>query len=74
MTLARALGMTVEELFGSDNPATPVVRLGGMGARVTLASMGDGYVALPLRGVTASRAGFLPAGGLVTGTGRGRNR
>ena len=77
MTLARALGVTVEELFGPDNPlmpvtAKPVAPLGSNGARVTLASMGDGYVALPLRGVTVSRAGFLPAGGLVTGTDRDR--
>ena len=79
MALARALGQTVEELFGPDNPvmpvaAAPVAPLGGNGARVTLASMGDGYVALPLRGATVSRAGFLPAGGLVTGTDRERGR
>ncbi|MGH3192481.1 MAG: substrate-binding domain-containing protein [Streptosporangiaceae bacterium] len=79
LALARALGLTVEDLFGPDNPvmpvaATPVAPLGGQGARVTLASMGDGYVALPLRGVTVSRAGFLPAGGLVTGTDRHRGR
>jgi putative molybdopterin biosynthesis protein len=79
MALARALGLTVEELFGPGNPvmpvaAAPVARLGGKGARVTLAPMGDGYVALPLRGGTVSRAGFLPAGGLVTGTDRGRGR
>ena len=77
LALARALGMTVEELFGPDTAAvpvtaTPVAPLGGQGARVTLASIGDGYVALPLRGATVSRAGFLPAGGLVTGTGRDR--
>jgi putative molybdopterin biosynthesis protein len=79
MALARALGLTVEELFGPGNPvmpvaAAPVAPLGGKGARVTLASMGDGYVALPLRGGTVSRAGFLPAGGLVTGTDRDRGR
>jgi putative molybdopterin biosynthesis protein len=73
MALTRALGLTVEDLFGPDNPvapvaAAPVAPLGGKGARVMLASMGDGYVALPLRGGTVSRAGFLPAGGLVTGT------
>ena len=77
MALARALGLTVEDLFGPDNPvlpvtAAPVAPLGGKGARVTLAPMGDGYVALPLRGATVSRAGFLPAGGLVTGTDRDR--
>jgi len=36
--------------------------------------MGDGHVALPLRGGTATRAGFLPAGGLVTKTGKDRGR
>lgn len=79
--LARALGMTVEELFGRDDLAVPVAAipvapLGGEEARVTLASVGDEYVALPLRGVTASRSGFLPAGGLAAGAGsdRGRSR
>ena len=70
--LASALGMTVEELFGPGEraapvAAAPVAQLGGEGARVTLASVGDGYVALPLRGVTASRGGFRPAGGLAAG-------
>jgi putative molybdopterin biosynthesis protein len=70
--LARALGMTVEEVFGSTSPAPqvaarPVAPLGGEGARVTLAPVGEGLVALPLSGATVSRAGFLPAGGLVTG-------
>jgi putative molybdopterin biosynthesis protein len=79
MALAHALGLTVEELFGPDNPvmpvaAVPVAPLGGKGARVTLASMGDGYVALPLRGAMVSRAGFLPAGGMVTGTDRDLGR
>ena len=45
MALARALGMTIEELFGSETAvapvaAAPVAPLGGKGARVTLASMG----------------------------------
>jgi len=79
LALASALGMTVEELFGSDDnvvpvAATPVAPLGGKGARVTLAPMGDGYVAFPLRGATVGRAGFLPAGGLVTGTDRDRGQ
>jgi len=74
IALARALGLTVEELFGADGPvvpvaAAPVAPLGGTGARVTLAAMADGYVALPLRGVTASQGGILPAGGLVAGDG-----
>jgi putative molybdopterin biosynthesis protein len=68
--LARALGMTVEEVFGSSSPAPqvvarPVAPLGGEGARVTLAPVGEGLVALPLSGATVSRAGFLPAGGLA---------
>jgi putative molybdopterin biosynthesis protein len=75
LALASALGMTVEELFGSDDAvppvaATSVAPLGGEGARVTLAPMADGYVAFPLRGPTAARAGFLPAGGLVAGMDR----
>jgi putative molybdopterin biosynthesis protein len=70
--LARALGVTVEEVFGSFSPAPqvvarPVAPLGGEGARVTLAPVGEGLIALPLSGATVSRAGFLPAGGLVTG-------
>jgi molybdate-binding protein/DNA-binding XRE family transcriptional regulator len=66
LALARALGMTVEELFGSASPvpslaARPVAPLGGRGARVALAPMVEGYVAFPLQGASASRAGFLPA-------------
>jgi DNA-binding XRE family transcriptional regulator len=50
LALASALGMTVEELFGSEDAvvpvaARPVAPLGGTGARVTLAPMADGYVA-----------------------------
>ena len=71
LALARALGMTVEEMFGPGSPpppvaARPVAALGG-GGRVSLAPMGDGFVALPLAGGTVSRAGFLPAGGLAFG-------
>jgi putative molybdopterin biosynthesis protein len=74
LALARSLGMTVEELFGSFSPdpqavARPVAPVGGEGARVTLAPMGDGLVALPLSGATVSRAGFLPAGGLAADVG-----
>jgi putative molybdopterin biosynthesis protein len=70
--LARALGMTIEELFGRGEPADPVrARLvapaAGAGSRVALATVGDGFVALPLRGDTVAQAGFSPAGGLVTG-------
>jgi len=72
LALARALGMTVEEMFGPGSPpppvaARPVAPLGGGGGRVSLAPMGDGFVALPLAGGTVSRAGFLPAGGLACG-------
>jgi len=74
LALARALGMTVEEMFGPGSPvppvsARPVAPLGNGGARVMLAPMGDEFVALPLSGASVSRAGFLPAGGLAFGTG-----
>jgi molybdate-binding protein len=36
--------------------------------------MGDGYVALPLRGATLSRGGFLPAGGVIAEDDRSRRR
>ena len=45
--------------------ARPVAPLGEEGARVTLAQVGDSFVALPLAADSAIRAGFLPAGGLV---------
>jgi putative molybdopterin biosynthesis protein len=77
--LANALGMTVEDLFGPGERAAPVAampvaQLGGDGGRVTLASVRDEYVALPLQGVTASRSGFRPAGGLTAGVGSDRAR
>lgn len=70
LALARALGLGVEELFGppAQPPAVraqPVAPLGGPGARVTLAPMGEEFVALPLAGDTAAGTGFLPAGGVV---------
>jgi len=70
LALARALGMTVEEMFGAASPAPrvtvrPVAPLDGEGTRVTVAPMAEGLVALPLSGATVSRAGFLPAGGLA---------
>ena len=79
LALASALGMRVEELFGSGDAvvpvtARPVAPLGGTGARVLLAPMADGFVAFPLRGATAGRVGFLPAGGLVAGTGPGHEQ
>src|SRR5580693_3894322 len=73
IALSRALGLTVEELFGTDDTVVPVAArevapLGGKGARVTLALVGGRHVAMPLRGETVTRAGFLPAGGLVAKT------
>ncbi|HCU95265.1 MAG TPA: hypothetical protein DHU96_22175, partial [Actinobacteria bacterium] len=70
LAIARALGMTVEELFGPGNvpaavTAQAVAPLGPAGARVTLAPLGDSFVALPLAGDTATQAGFLPAGAVV---------
>ena len=70
--LARALGMTVEELFGPGelgDPvlAQPVAAVNGVGSRVALATVGDRFVALPLHADTAARLGFGPAGGLVVG-------
>jgi molybdate-binding protein/transcriptional regulator with XRE-family HTH domain len=78
LALARALGVTVEELFGPGGPvspiaARPVAPLGGQDARVALAPMGDEFVALPLSGDPLSRARFLPADGLAGGTGTGNH-
>ena len=72
LALARALGLTVEELFGPGDPADPVLaqpvtRVVGEGSRVALATVGDRFVALPLCADTLARAGFGPAGGLVVG-------
>jgi len=69
LALASALGVTVEELFGRGELADPVrarpVAPAGPGERVTLATVGDTFVALPLRGETAALTGFSAAGGLV---------
>ncbi len=70
--LARALGMTVEELFGPGDPADPVLArpvapASGRGSRVALATVGDTFVALPLHADMAARVGFGAAGGLVVG-------
>ncbi len=74
LALSRALGMTVEELFGPaitepTVPARPLAPVGPAGARVSLAPVGDSLVALPLTGATVTRAGFSPAGGRVQGPG-----
>jgi putative molybdopterin biosynthesis protein len=70
IALARALGAGVEELFGPSEPqpevqARQVAPAGPAGARVTLAPVGDAFVALPLAGPSATRSGFLPAGGVA---------
>src|SRR5712691_7557183 len=72
--LARALGMTVEELFGPGDLgdpvlARPVAAVNGPGSRVALATVGDTFVALPLHADTGARLGFGPAGGLVAAGG-----
>jgi putative molybdopterin biosynthesis protein len=77
VALSRALGLTVEELFGPAiaEPvvkARPLAPLGPPGARVSLAPVGDALVALPLSGATVTRAGFSPAGGRVGGPGEVR--
>ena len=74
LALSRALGLTVEELFGPAFPepvvpVRPLAPLGPAGARVSLAPVGDSFVALPLSGGTVTRAGFVPAGGRVTSAG-----
>jgi putative molybdopterin biosynthesis protein len=72
LALARALGLTVEELFGPAiaEPvlaARPLAPLGPPGSRVSLAQVGDDFVALPLSGATVTRVGFSPAGGRADG-------
>jgi putative molybdopterin biosynthesis protein len=72
LAVARALGMTVEDLFGPGDLgdpvlARPVAAVSGPGSRVALATVGDTFVALPLHTDTAARLGFVPAGGLVAG-------
>jgi len=72
LVLARALGLTAEELFGPAIPepvvpVRPLAPLGKTGARVSLAPVAESLVALPLSGATVTRAGFAPAGGRVSG-------
>src|SRR6266571_5064869 len=70
--LARALGMTVEELFGPGDLgdpvlARPVAAVSGPGSRVALATVGDTFVALRL-----AAAGLVHAAGVHrTGPGDG---
>src|SRR5690349_14288764 len=72
--LARALGMTVVELFGPGEPgdpvlARPVAPVSAPGSRVALATVGDTFVALPLDADLAARLGFGAAGGLTVRSG-----
>jgi putative molybdopterin biosynthesis protein len=74
LALAAALGLSVEELFGPGEPAaavtaTSIVRLTDPVERVSLAPVGDRFVALPLRGDPGAGLGFLPAGGLAVSPG-----
>src|ERR1022692_4665679 len=78
LALAGARRRNGDELFGPEETVPSVsarlVRPSAapadvLGTRVTLAPIGDSFVAFPLSGPTVSRAGFLPAGGLVTGPG-----
>jgi DNA-binding XRE family transcriptional regulator len=73
LALTRALGLSVEEVFGPAVPAPsvgarPVAPVGEGGSRVVLASVGDTFVALPLTGA-AIGAGFAPASGLTANGG-----
>ncbi len=74
LAVGRALGLSVEELFGPAIPepvvpVRPLAPLGSEGSRVSLAPMGDSFVALPLSGATVTRSGFAAAGGRVRGPG-----
>ena len=70
LALARALGLSVEELFGSAAPvlpvsARPVAPAGEGSSRVVLAPVGETFVALPPTGAAA--IGFGPADGVTVG-------
>ena len=72
--LARALGLSVEKLFGPGEPAEAVTAvsvapLADRGERVSLVPVGERLVALPLRGDTGAGLGFVPAGGLAVAPG-----
>jgi len=75
LALARALGLSVEEMFGPGTrtptvAARPLAPLGAVGSRVILAPVGDEFVALPLAGAAVTRAGFVSAGGIANGISR----
>ena len=70
LAIAQALSLSVEELFGPGQPAAPVLATSvtpvtAASMRVILASVGERFVALPLRGDIGTGLGFLPAGGLT---------
>ena len=72
-SLAQALGMTIDELFGGESPAPALsAHLVGeqdpAGTRVTLAPIGTSLVALALNATAVSRAGFRAAGGFADAT------
>jgi putative molybdopterin biosynthesis protein len=74
LRLSRALGDSVESLFGEAGPQTIKASLapardsaGGIGTRVTLSRVGGRLVAVPQEVASLSLA---PAGGLVTELGR----
>ncbi|HUY57370.1 MAG TPA: substrate-binding domain-containing protein [Candidatus Micrarchaeaceae archaeon] len=69
LQLARVLGSSVDQIFGSDQAARPVVAT-SLGptrppARARLAEVWDHWVALPQVGDTAMIAGFTPADGRI---------
>jgi molybdate-binding protein/DNA-binding XRE family transcriptional regulator len=71
LTLAEALGMTVESLFGADTSIAPITgealaEVGPVHSRAALVTVGTRVVAAPLRGDAGSRSGFAPATALVT--------
>jgi molybdate-binding protein/transcriptional regulator with XRE-family HTH domain len=77
LALAQAIGLSVEDLFGPGEAAAPVsataiAPLTGRAERVSLAAVGDRFVALPLRGDAGASLGFLPAGGLTAVPGPAR--
>ncbi len=74
LALSQALGLTVEEMFGpvTSEPrveARPLARLDKGGTRVSLAQVGDSFVAAPLFGAAATKSGFVPTDGVADSRG-----
>lgn len=70
LSLSQALGLTVEEIFGPVTSeawveARPLARFGTGRTRVSLAQVGDSFVAAPLFGAAATESGFVPTGGVA---------